>query len=434
MGGQRFAHGPGQRDVRTDAPRARRDAEHRARRRRPRGETRSETASDATTAPWPRLCGGSRRKRDHAVDMFAVHRRVWVVCHPDNKRGVKAGELVVDFLGEMYPPWAWQAKQDAIKTVQRIRGMRESGPPEFYNMQLERPAGDAEGFSILFVDAMHHNNYAARLSHSCDPNVEVSLKAIDGKYCINFYAKRDVKAGEELCYNYHSCTDSMKEVEAAFCLCGARGCRASYLAFVGEQGNSHVLKRCHRRVERQAALLAAGDAAAGSIPTPDAVAAMEEVGLKLGRGLLRDVPTWLTHYVAHCALYMKREVAKLPRHILDDHRKTVEKELAKSKGGWKPPPFGLGDAEIEAMAVREQAAVDGDMPLQGGCTCSAGGPSGYPCVRAAAHASADGAGSRREDVRTQGLDGPRAAAGHEAARQVGEGRRRPFGGSSPRGV
>ena len=80
---------------------------------------------------------------------------------------------------------------------------------------------------------------------------------------------------------------------------------------------------------------------------------MEEVGLKLGRGLLRDVPTWLTHYVAHCALYMKREVAKLPRHILDDHRKTVEKELAKSRGGWKPPPFGLGDAEIEAMAVRE---------------------------------------------------------------------------------
>ena len=50
---------------------------------------------------------------------------------------------------------------------------------------------------------------------------------------------------------------------------------------------------------------------------------------------------------------MKREVAKLPRHILTDHRRTIEREMAKSKGGWKPPPFGLGDAEIEAMAVRE---------------------------------------------------------------------------------
>jgi len=45
---------------------------------------------------------------------------------------------------------------------------------------------------------------------SQQPSCEVSLKAVDGKYCINFYAKRDVAAGEELCYNYHSCTDVMK--------------------------------------------------------------------------------------------------------------------------------------------------------------------------------------------------------------------------------
>ena len=172
--------------------------------------------------------------------------------------------------------------------------MRESGPPEFYNMQLERPAGDAEGFALLFVDAMHHNNYAARLSHSCDPNVEVSLRAIDGKYCINFYAKRDVRPGEELCYNYHSCTDSMKEVEAAFCLCGARRCRASYLAFVGEQSNNHVLTRCHRLVERHAALFAAGDrncsdrAVTDAVLSADAIDALESIGLRPGRGLLRD--------------------------------------------------------------------------------------------------------------------------------------------------
>jgi hypothetical protein len=108
-----------------------------------------------------------------APEMFAVHRKGFgVTCLDPN--GVLKGDLVVDFLGEMYPPWAWAAKQDAIKAAQKLRGMRESGPPEFYNMQLERPAGDAEGFALLFVDAMHHNNYAARLSHSCDPNVEVS--------------------------------------------------------------------------------------------------------------------------------------------------------------------------------------------------------------------------------------------------------------------
>ena len=190
-------------------------------------------------------CGRSPRTRARRRRCSSWHRKGFgVTCADPN--GVRKGDLVVDFLGEMYPPCAWAAKQDAIKAAaQKLRGMKESGPPEFYNMQLERPAGDAEGFALLFVDAMHHNNYAARLSHSCDPNVEVSLRAIDGKYCINFYAKRDVKVGEELCYNYHSCTDSMKEVEAAFCR-RSRRCRASYLAFVGEQSNNQVLTRCQR--------------------------------------------------------------------------------------------------------------------------------------------------------------------------------------------
>ena len=286
-------------------------------------------------------------------EMFAVHRKGFgVVCSPGSA-GVKAGDLVVDFLGEMYPPWAWQAKQDAIKTAQKNRGMREAGPPEFYNMQLERPPGDAEGFSILFVDAMHYNNYAARLSHSCDPNVEVSLKAIEGMYRINFYAKRDVKPGEELCYNYHSCTDSMKEVEAAFCLCAARRCRASYLAFVGEQSNGHALARCHRVIERHAALLVAGDAVGP--PAPSATRAMEEVGLRCGRGLLRDAPNWLLHYVAWAASFMREELRALPRDILNEQRESAAKQAAKDgpNSKWQPPPFGLGDAEIEALAVRE---------------------------------------------------------------------------------
>ena len=317
------------------------------------GETRAFARAGAK-ALWA-LAADARL----APEMFAVHRKGFgVTCLDPN--GVSKGDLVVDFLGEMYPPWAWAEKQDAIKAAQKLRGMKESGPPEFYNMQLERPAGDAEGFALLFVDAMHHNNYAARLSHSCDPNVEVSLRAIDGKYCINFYAKRDVRVGEELCYNYHSCTDSMKEVEAAFCLCGARRCRASYLAFVGEQSNNQVLTRCHRLVERHAALFSAGDASSIStssrVLSPAAIEALESIGLRPGRGLLRDVPDWLVRYVGSLALFMSTELKRLPRDILDEHRASTAKEVRRSGGSWKPPPFGLGDAEIEALSVRENRA------------------------------------------------------------------------------
>ena len=274
-----------------------------------------------------------------APEMFAVHRKGFGVTCSD-PGGIKKGDLVVDFLGEMYPPWAWMAKQDAIKTAQKAKGQRESGPPEFYNMQLERPSGDAEGFALLFVDAMHHNNYSSRLSHSCDPNVEVSLRAIDGKYCINFYAKKHIKPGEELCYNYHSCTDNMKEVEAAFCLCGARLCRASYLAFVGEQSNSHVLTRCHRLVERHAALFAAGlpvssssgdkketpssgdKTEANSVLSSNAISALAEIGLYPNKGLLRNAPGWLVKYVGSVALFMAVELKRLPKDILREHKGT----------------------------------------------------------------------------------------------------------------
>ena len=83
-------------------------------------------------------------------------------------------------------------------------------------MQLEAPPGGAEGFSILFVDAMHYNNYAARLSHSCDPNVEVSLRAIDGEYCINFYAKKDVQPEAKALLQLHQLHRLDEEVEARF--------------------------------------------------------------------------------------------------------------------------------------------------------------------------------------------------------------------------
>ena len=107
-------------------------------------------------------------------------------------------------------------KQDAIKYAQKAKGLKDIGAPEFYNMQMERPGGDENGFGLLFCDAMHYNNFAARMSHSCEPNVQVILTVVDGKYEIHFYATREIQKGEELCYNYHSCSDSMKEVEAAF--------------------------------------------------------------------------------------------------------------------------------------------------------------------------------------------------------------------------
>ena len=280
-------------------------------------------------------------------EYYYVHRKGFgVVCN----QPIKKGEFLIDFLGEIYPPWAWAEKQDAIRQVQKARGLRDRGPPEFYNMQIERPGGDAEGYSVLFCDAMHENNYAGRLSHTCDPNVEVNLKAINGKYEIHFITTRDIAPGEELAYNYHSCTDNMKEVEMAFCLCGARMCRGSYLNFVGEDHHSQVLESKHKLIDRQVMSFKAIDKAADPL-TSKQERSLAAVGFYPGKGLLRNCPGWLLQFVGDVAVYMDTELNELPKHILAAAKKEHAKLLEKNPQA----EFSYTEkfAKIDALAMRE---------------------------------------------------------------------------------
>jgi len=62
---------------------------------------------------------------------------------------------------------------------------------------------------------------AACINHSCDPNCETD--EIDGKLWI--IAIRDIKAGEELSYDY--CLWDGEEDDPAPCYCGAKTCRGT---------------------------------------------------------------------------------------------------------------------------------------------------------------------------------------------------------------
>jgi SET domain-containing protein len=70
---------------------------------------------------------------------------------------------------------------------------------------------------------------AIYINHSCDPNV-----APDGQ--ISFVALRDVKAGEELCYDYAMTTARDYRME---CHCGSQNCRKM---ITGEDWKSSELK------------------------------------------------------------------------------------------------------------------------------------------------------------------------------------------------
>ena len=95
------------------------------------------------------------------------------------------------------------------------------------------------------------------------------------------------------CYNYHSCSDSMKEVEAAFCLCGARGAE-SYLSFVGENNNSQVFDSGTSNLDRLPMLDAIDEAKEHRETTPITVKSrLGSLGFRVVGGIPAGAPKWL---------------------------------------------------------------------------------------------------------------------------------------------
>jgi SET domain-containing protein len=79
------------------------------------------------------------------------------------------------------------------------------------------------------IDAKHGGNSARWINHSCAPNCEADEQ--DGRVFI--HALRDLRAGEELFYDYglvidERYTPTLKRQYA--CRCGARRCRGTMLA------------------------------------------------------------------------------------------------------------------------------------------------------------------------------------------------------------
>jgi len=73
-------------------------------------------------------------------------------------------------------------------------------------------------------DASKHGNVARFINACCAPNCYPKIIILDGMKRVVVYAKRDIRAGEELCYDYKFDIeyDPAKRIP---CICGAPECR-----------------------------------------------------------------------------------------------------------------------------------------------------------------------------------------------------------------
>ncbi|KAL1555558.1 histone-lysine N-methyltransferase ATXR3-like [Salvia divinorum] len=273
-------------------------------------------------------------------DNYVAYRKgLGVVCNKEG--GFTEDDFVVEFLGEVYPTWKWFEKQDGIRALQKNNN---DPAPEFYNIYLERPKGDADGYDLVVVDAMHKANYASRICHSCRPNCEAKVTAVDGQYQIGIYSVRPIAYGEEITFDYNSVTESKEEYEASVCLCGNQVCRGSYLNLTGEGAFQKVLKEHHGLLDRHRLLLEACEL--NSVTEEDYI----ELGKAgLGSCLLGGLPDWLIAYTARLVRFINFERMKLPKEILKHNIEEKKRFFAEVN-----MELERTDAEIQAEGVYNQ--------------------------------------------------------------------------------
>lgn len=81
--------------------------------------------------------------------MFRIHPKgTGVVCiNPD---GIQPHQFVTEYLGELYPAYRWCERMDVVEQAQQTFELKPT-LPDFYNILLERPRQDPDGYGMSAV-------------------------------------------------------------------------------------------------------------------------------------------------------------------------------------------------------------------------------------------------------------------------------------------
>ena len=125
-------------------------------------------------------------------------------------RKIPAGARIIEYCG----------KRISEKQADQRFGLDPDNPHHTFFFSLE---------SGRLIDGGDNGNDARWINHSCEPNCE----AQETKGRVYIHALRDIRRGEEFCYDYglvveQRMTKALKEAYA--CRCGSDDCRGTMLA------------------------------------------------------------------------------------------------------------------------------------------------------------------------------------------------------------
>ena len=127
---------------------------------------------------------------------------------------IKKGEAIIEYKGERI---SWR-----LAEKRHPHNPKEPNHTFYFSLEDGR-----------VIDAKFGGNAARWINHSCKPSCEAREDVFNKEPRVFIYAKRDLKVGEELFYDYsldvegHISKQMKKDYE---CRCGAKKCRGTMLA------------------------------------------------------------------------------------------------------------------------------------------------------------------------------------------------------------
>ena len=269
------------------------------------------------------------------IDMFRIHPKgTGIICTATD--GIQPHVLISEYLGDIYPPYRWCERLDVVAQAQQKYSLKPT-LPDFYNILLERPRQDPQGYGLLFVDASQKSNMGSSCSHSCTANTSAMVVARNGQLTIALTTNRFVHPGEELTMDYSALTTSDIEWRAAICLCGSPHCRGSFLHYATQDDLQQVLNQNCGPLWRYASLLKSCSLKPCSKQDMDA---LDRHGIR-SVALSASSKPWMKKYSADILRFLEFE------------RKALPCCLMRSVNG-KKSAYTFSTADLDARSVMEQ--------------------------------------------------------------------------------
>ena len=118
---------------------------------------------------------------------------------------LKPKDIVIEYVGEII--------RNEVADL-REKNYEETGIGDCYMFRLDM---------TQIIDATFFGGKARYLNHSCDANCSAKIITVDQRQHIIIRAKRAIRAGDELTYNYNF----DQEEDKLSCFCGAKNCMGS---------------------------------------------------------------------------------------------------------------------------------------------------------------------------------------------------------------